>query len=94
MCRCRCIIKAYHKWLYQNLGAHAQRCRNRVENGLQCPTVVKRSVGVEIGSSPMIPQDTLELGAAAVCVCVHCAEHFQGICKKPVVEAANVDVIP
>ena len=88
------MIKAYHKWLYQNLGAHAQRCRNRFENGLQCPTVVKRSVGVEIGCGPVVPQNTLELCAAAVCLCIHGPEHLQCVREKPVGHATDVDVIP
>ena len=50
-------------------------------------------MGVEIGCGPVVPQNTLELCAAAVNLCVHCPEHLQCIRKEPFSEAADVDVI-
>ena len=51
-------------------------------------------MGVEVGRGPAVPQNTLELCAAAVNLCVHCPEHIQCIRKEPFSEAADVDVIP
>ena len=94
MCRCRCIIKAYHQWLYQNPGAHTQRGSDRLEDGLQSSAIVKRSVGMEIGCGPVVPQNTLELCAPAVRFCIHGPEHLQCVREKPIGQATDVDVIP
>ena len=88
------MVKPYHKWLYQNPGAHAQRASNRFENGLQSATIVKRPVSVEIGRGPVVPQNTLELCAAAVRLCIHGPEHLQCVRENPVGHATDVDVIP
>ena len=88
------MVKPYHKWLYQNPGAHAQRASNRFENGLQSATIVERPVSVETGRGPAVPQNTLELCAAAVRLCIHGPEHLQCVREKPVGHATDVDVVP
>ena len=88
------MVKPYHKWLYQNPGAHAQRGSDRLEDCLQSSAIVKRSVGMEIGCGPVVPQNTLELCAAAVCLCIHGPEHLQCVREKPVCHATDVDVVP
>ena len=94
MRRRRCIIKAYHKWLYQNPGAHAQRGSDRLEDGLQSSAIVKRSVGVEIRCGTVVSQNTLELCASAVRLCIHGPEHLQCVREKPIGQATDVDVVP
>ena len=88
------MVKPYHKWLYQNPGAHAQRGSDRLEDGLQSSAIVKRSVGMEIGCGPVVPQNALELCASAVRFCIHGPEHLQCVREKPIGQATDVDVVP
>ena len=49
---------------------------------------------MEIGRGPTVPQNTLELCAAAVRLCVQRPEHLQRVREKPIGQANDVDVVP